>query len=174
MKIHRSSRPQGFTLLEISMTFVIGVLIASVGLGLMNQTAHFYRAMQEQEFLNSDAPLISNIMSRFLDDADAYRLHTSLADALSDTNPTLDGANTLALASKNPDGSTRFSIVHMDKSNGSLDYYYLEENGNSVNPAWSISRRVTDVNFKIELGILRMELTGPNNEQITYSGSMKL
>jgi hypothetical protein len=40
-------------------------------------------------------------------------------------------------------------------------------------PQWFISNKPANVWFTIEQGVLRMTLTGPAGEQITYSGTMQ-
>jgi hypothetical protein len=40
-------------------------------------------------------------------------------------------------------------------------------------PQWHISKQPTNVSFALQSGVLRMTLTGPNGEQITYSGTMQ-
>jgi hypothetical protein len=39
-------------------------------------------------------------------------------------------------------------------------------------PQWYISKQARDISFTVETGILRMTLTGPNGEVVTYSGAM--
>jgi hypothetical protein len=41
-------------------------------------------------------------------------------------------------------------------------------------PSWVLSKRPTNVRFSIEQGILRMLVSGPNGEEVTYSGAMQL
>jgi hypothetical protein len=54
-----------------------------------------------------------------------------------------------------------------------LYYHLVPESGALPEPEWFVSDRVSDVKFSMEEGILRMRLTGPSGEQITYSGTMQ-
>ena len=40
-------------------------------------------------------------------------------------------------------------------------------------PQWFITKKPSNVAFAMEQGVLRMTLTGPAGEQITYSGTMQ-
>jgi hypothetical protein len=40
-------------------------------------------------------------------------------------------------------------------------------------PQWTVTRKPKDVLFTMESGILRMKLTGPDDEEIIYSGTMQ-
>jgi hypothetical protein len=40
-------------------------------------------------------------------------------------------------------------------------------------PQWFVSKRPSNVSFTMDQGVLRMTLTGPAGEQITYSGTMQ-
>jgi hypothetical protein len=47
-------------------------------------------------------------------------------------------------------------------------------NGVLGNPQWSVTNKPDDVVFTMQQGVLRMTLTGPAGEEITYSGTMQL
>ena len=40
-------------------------------------------------------------------------------------------------------------------------------------PQWAVTKAPSNVAFAMSEGVLRMTLTGPNGEQITYSGTMQ-
>jgi hypothetical protein len=41
-------------------------------------------------------------------------------------------------------------------------------------PDWAITKRPANVRFSIVQGILRVQVTGPNGEEIFYSGTQQL
>ena len=54
-----------------------------------------------------------------------------------------------------------------------LYYYLVPTTGVLGAPQFSVTSKPTDVRFAIEQGVLRMRLTGPAGERITYSGIMQ-
>jgi hypothetical protein len=64
-------------------------------------------------------------------------------------------------------------LAFEDRGAGPTLYYYVVPTVGSLGePQWYLTRVPRDVAFTVENGILRMTLTGPNGELITYSGSM--
>jgi len=163
---------RAFTLLEMTVVIMMGVSISSITLMLLNRTIQFHETMIEQEFINSDAPLISLVMSKLLHEADRYELYTSQTDAALRMNQVLKEASTLLLVYQNADQSRSYAMVTM-RGNEQLDYYQFSEVGVEPTYGWTITNRVKDTVFWMDKGVLRMTLTGPLDEQITYSGSMK-
>ncbi|MCU0752132.1 MAG: hypothetical protein MUC40_03705, partial [Akkermansiaceae bacterium] len=54
-----------------------------------------------------------------------------------------------------------------------LYYRVVPVSGVLGEPQWSISNKPANVAFTLDQGVLRMILTGPAGEQITYSGTMQ-
>ena len=72
---HRIRR--GFTLLELTVTIMVGMTVGATLLAMFNQQVAFLRIFRAQSFLNEEAPLISNHVSKLLLNAERFRLHAS-------------------------------------------------------------------------------------------------
>lgn len=166
---------KGLTLVELTVAMSIGMVIAGLVLAMFNQQLTFLRIFGIQNFLNEEAPLVSMHVSRIVGNADRYRLHDNLEDALLNQNPRLEDAPVLLMNFRQPDGSTRATILAFETRNDrqALYHHVVPLSGDIPDPEWFVTDRVQDVNFSIEEGILRMRLTGRNGEQITYSGTMQ-
>lgn len=171
MKRPGHSLRRGFTLIELSIVMMMGMLTGSMVLALFNQQLAFLRRFSEQNFLASEAPIISMYVSRLVGKADRFRLHDSVADALAGLRSRLTPSPVLVMNFRQPDGTMRASILSFERP--ALYYYVVPVNGVLGAPQWSISNKPRDVLFSIEQGVLRMVLTGPSGEQITYSGTMQ-
>jgi prepilin-type N-terminal cleavage/methylation domain-containing protein len=168
--------PRGFTLIELSLAMVTGAMAAAMILTLFNQQVAFLQIYRAQNFLTEEAPIISVYVSRLVGGADRYRVHESKDDAIRGFNPKTEGSAVL-FNIRQPDGTMRATVLAFeDLGEGpQLNYYVVPENpGQTLVPNWSVTSVPTNVEFIVEQGILRMILTGPAGEQITYSGSMQL
>lgn len=175
MKRISHSLRRGFTLIELSVAMMVGMLTGSMVLALFNQQLAFLRMYQTQNFLTEEAPVISMYVSKLVGTADRFRLHDSVADALAGTNPRMTASPVAVLNFRQPDGTMRASILAFeDRGTGPALYYYVvPTNGALDAPQWAVSSKPTNVEFFIDQGVLRMTLTGPAGEQITYSGAMQ-
>lgn len=175
--MNRLRRPlrRGFTLVELSVGVLIGILVAAMVLVLLNQQLAFVRIYSAQNFLTQEAPIISTYMNRLIGQADRYRLHRNRAEAITGANPVLADATALRLNFQQPDGTSRSAILCFEnRGTGNALYYYLVPLvGAPADPQWAVSKQPTNVRFSIENGILRTRLTGPAGEQIIYSGTMQ-
>lgn len=169
-RVHR-----GFTLVELTLVLVSGTIAGSMMLALFNQQITFLQMYRTQNFLIEEAPIISAYTSRIISRADRYRLHDTLDDALAGRDPKTEGP-VAVLNFRQPDGSMRASILSFeDRGEGAQLYYFVvPEIGPLGEPEWSVTNAASNVWFTIEEGVLRMTLTGPAGEEITYSGSMQL
>ncbi|MEI6656200.1 MAG: prepilin-type N-terminal cleavage/methylation domain-containing protein [Verrucomicrobiota bacterium] len=175
MKSFPRSGRKGFTLIELALAIMIGLAIAAVSMILFNQQLAFLKIYKAQSFLTDEAPLISLHVSKLVGKAERFRLHSTVADALAGTNPRTASSPVLVLNFRQPDGVIRASILSFeDRGNGAALYYYMVPLPPGVlgTPQWYISKVPTNVAFTVDQGILRMTLTGPNSELITYSGAM--
>jgi hypothetical protein len=122
-----------------------------------------------------EAPVISLYVSKLVGKADRFRLHDSVQDALVGANPRLTSSPVVVLNFRQPDGIVRASILSFeDRGSGRALYYYVvPANGVLGQPQWYVSNKPTNVQFGMQEGVLRMMLTGPAGEQITYSGTMQ-
>ncbi len=173
-RVHRVRR--AFTLLELSIAMLLGMATGAMVIALFNQQLAFLRIFQAQNFLTQEAPVISMHVSRLIGKSARFRLHDSLADALSGMNPRISASPVLVLNHNMPDGTQRASILaFQDLGSGPALYYYIvPTHGPLATPEWYVTKKATNVAFSIEQGILRMTLFGPAGEEITYSGSMQL
>lgn len=175
MKSASNRKRRGFTLIELSVAIMLGMATGAMVLTLFNQQLVFLRIFKDQNFLTDEAPIISNYVSRLIGKADRFRLHATVEDALSGTNPRLTASPVVVLNFKQPDGTLRASILSFATlpTGRGLYYYRVSEAGNLNAPLWAVTKAPTDVSFAVEQGVLRMRLTGPRSEQITYSGTMQ-
>lgn len=174
MTCHPPSRRSGFTLIELSLAIMLGLAIAAMSMALFNQQLAFLQIYKAQSFLTDEAPLISLHVSKLVGKAERFRLHNTVADALAGTNPRSTSSPVLVLNFRQPDGVIRASILSFeDRGNGPALYYYVVPlSGVLGTPQWYVTKTPTNVAFTVEQGILRMTLTGPAGELITYSGAM--
>lgn len=173
LKVHRFRR--GFTLIELSIAMMMGLMTGAMVLALFNQQLAFLKIYQRQSFLAEEAPIISMYVSRLIGKAERFRLHDSVDDALSNANPRLTASPVVVLNFRQPDGTMRATILSFeDRGSGPALYYYVVPlSGLLGEPQWAVTRSPSNVVFGMMEGVLRMSLTGPGGEQITYSGTMQ-
>jgi hypothetical protein len=116
--------------------------------------------------------------------ADRFSLHNTAKEAREERNPRLEPSPVLRMNFRQPDGGMRASILSFERLNGRLALYYYAVPTDRLaaleNPQWYITNKPTNVTFAMgtdlvrqDQGVLRMSLTGPAGEQITYSGTMQ-
>ncbi len=164
---------RGYTLVELTLAMMTGIMVVVMLLALFNQQVTFLRIFHAQSFLTTEAPIINNYLVRVIGSAEGYRLYPSIEALRSGTAaPVLQDAPVLMLRFKEPDGTFRASVLSFEEGEG---LYYRRVTGDGISePEWALSKEPTDVTFFVEEGILRVRLTGPNQEQITYSGVQQL
>jgi prepilin-type N-terminal cleavage/methylation domain-containing protein len=174
MKRSPTVKRGGFTLVELTLAMSIGLMIAAVVMALFNQQLAFLRIYRVQDFLTEEAPVISMHVSKLVGRAERFRLHDTVANALAGSNPRTSSSPVVVLNFRQPDGRVRAAILAFeDRGAGPTLYYYVVPTVGSLGePQWYLTRVPRNVAFTVENGILRMTLTGPNGELITYSGSM--
>jgi prepilin-type N-terminal cleavage/methylation domain-containing protein len=169
------SKRRGFTLVELSVATMMGLLTSAMVLSLVNQQLAFLKVYQAQDFLTEEAPVISMYVSKLVGKADRFRLHESMDDALLGLNPRLTPSPVVVLNYRQPDGSMRAAFLSFeDRGSGPALYYFAQSVGGTVNdPQWTVTHKASNVEFSMEQGVLRVALTGPAGEKITYSGTMQ-
>lgn len=174
MNTKNPSKKKGFTLLELTVAMLVGMTVGALLLAMLNQQISFLRIFRAQGFLNEEAPIISHHVSRLLLNAERFRLHGSLEDALSGDDPRLTESPVVVLNFRQPDGTLRAGILSFeDRGEGNALYYYVvPESGVLGEPEWAITDKPANVEFYVESGIIRTRLTGPAGEVITFSGAM--
>jgi len=175
MKRIGHSLRRGFTLIELSLVMMMGMLTSAMVLALFNQQLTFLSIYNAQNFLASEAPIISMYVSRLVGKADRFRLHDSVADALAGVRSRITPSPVLVLNFRQPDGTMRASILSFENrgAGNALYYYVVPVSGVLGTPQWSISNKPTNAEFSLNQGVLCMTLTGPAGEQIIYSGTIQ-
>lgn len=166
---------RAFTLLEMTIVIMVGMMIGSMLIAIFNQQLAFLRIYRIQSFTTEEAPMISLYLNRLIGKADRFRLHMTMADALNGDNAQTSDSPIVVLNFRQPDGEMRASIIAFENTaeGKKLNYYVVPESGSVSVPEWSITERAENVEFYMEQGILRTMLTGPEGEQLIYSGSMQ-
>lgn len=166
---------RGFTLVELAIGLMIGMGTAVMMLAVVNQQLAFLKIFKTQNFLTQEAPIISMYVSRLIGKADRFRLHDSVADALSGARPRLTASPVVVLNYRQPDGTMRATILSYENRGAgpALYYFVVPTTGVLGAPQWVVTKAPSNVVFAMVDGILRMTLTGPRWEQITYSGTMQ-
>lgn len=175
MKPNFHPRRRGFTLIELSIAIMLGLATATMTLALFNQQLAFLKIYQAQNFLTDEAPVISVYVSRLVGKADRFRLHDNVADALANVRSRTTPSPVVVLNFRQPDGTLRASLLSFENrgSGPALYYYVVPVTGVLGAPQWAVTKKPTNVLFSLEQGVLRMALTGPAGERITYSGTMQ-
>lgn len=166
---------RAFTLVEMTVVMMVGMMIGSIVIAIFNQQLAFLRIYGAQSFVTDEAPMVSLYLNRLIGKADRFRLHMTKADALSGDNPQTTAAPICVLNFREPDGTMRASIIAFENTadGDKLNYYVVPETGSLGAAEWSITNRAANVEFYLEQGILRTRLTGPQGEQLIYSGTMQ-
>ena len=175
MKISTRLRHRGFTLIEMTVAMGIGMTVAVMVLALANQQMAFLRIFSAQSFLTDEAPMVGMYVGKIAGKADRFRLHDTVLDALAGRNPRLTASPVMVMNFRQPDGTVRASILAAERQGDRdvLNYYLVPATGSLATPQWSITKKASRIRFSVEEGILRMRLTGPAGELITYSGTMQ-
>ncbi len=177
MKPNRPHRfRRGYTLVELSLAMVTGTMVAVMMLAMVNQQIAFLKIYNAQNFLTTEAPLISNYLARVIGSADGYRLYESVEDLVDGSPPVMTGAPVIMLRFKEPDGTFRASVLAFENPGSGQGLYYrmVSRAGVLGTPDWALSKRPSNVDFSIVQGILRVRVQGPNGEEIYYSGNQQL
>jgi hypothetical protein len=169
-------RRRGYTLLELSLAIGIGLMVAGMSLMLLNQQIAFLRIFRAQDFLTREAPLINNYVVRVIGSAEGYALYTDMISVQSGGDAVLSDARVLVLRYKLAEGGERAAILSFedDGTDSGLYYRLVPEDGTIGDPDLALSTQPSDVTFAVEAGVLRMYLSGPNGEELVYSGTEQL
>lgn len=159
------------TLIELSVGIGVSLLIAGAVLGLLNNQVYFARYVQQQNFMLIEAPQINNILSRMLFSADTARLYPDISSGKSGGAGVTADASALVLAFRQPDGTFSYGMIGFDPDTGRLGYYRRGDSGWPAAPSWIITGAAEMVSFRVENGVVRCTVTGPNEEELTFSGA---
>lgn len=166
---------RAFTLIEMTVVIIIGLMVGSMVMALFNQQLAFLNIFKMQSFLSEEAPIVSRHVQNLVGKSERFRLHDSVADALAGTNPRLTLSPVCVLNFRQADGTMRASILSFeDLGDGPALYYYVVPvSGVMGPPEWAVTNKPSNVEFFMDQGILRTRFTGPQGEQIIYSGAMQ-
>lgn len=142
---------KGFTLLELTVVMIVGLMIAMISLSLFNQQLAIFNILRTQRFMIREAPLINGMLNSLISRASALNVD--------------EENNTLTLTYTDPKDNTT-STANIVFTNGTLTYQ------NTGGSAWNISTQLDPddgIAYTVENGILTFKLTGPNGGEINYS-----
>ncbi len=172
----RKPRGRGYTLLELTLAMGVGIIISALVMSLVNQQLAFLKIFRAQSFLVTEAPMLNNYLVKIIGNADSYRLYASVDDLVAGRAQVMDDAPVIMLRFKEPNGTFRASVLSFEDPGTGSGLYYRMVNTSGVlgSPSWALSKSPTNVRFSIEQGILRVRVSGPNGEEVIYSGAMQL
>ncbi len=160
-------------MVELTLAVTISMLVASGCLMLLNLHTFYMNEVSAFRFLRDEAPQVNSLVGQMVGKATSYRIHSSPAEAFAGAAAVNSGGEAVRLLFRNPSGMIEQSVIAFETVNGEgMLNYYRQKNG--VWPAqedWTITSQVSSVVFSDNSGVLLMELTGPEGEQITYSGT---
>lgn len=168
----RRSR-QGFSLIEVTFSMMQALALAGTVVLMLGQHVSFLRVVHAFDFLRDEAPAMNVLLGKIIRQADTYRIFSSKADAVSGTGAVTSGGSAVWLRFRNPDGSFAESVVAFETADGSrgLHIYQLKGTNWDSTPDWTISSLPQQVTFANDTGVLLVNVTGPNGEEVTYVGS---
>jgi len=163
-------------LIELTLAMSVGIIISAIVMSLVNQQLAFLKIFRAQSFLVTEAPMMNNYVVKIIGNADSYQLYASVDDLVAGRAQVLENAPVIMLRFREPNGTFRASVLSFENPGTGSGLYYRMVNSSGVlaAPSWVLSKRPTNVRFSIEQGILRMLVSGPNGEEVTYSGAMQL
>lgn len=161
----------GMTLIELAVGIGVSLMIAGAVLGLLNNQMYFARYVQQQNFMLIEAPQINNILSRMLFSADTARLYSDIGSGKAGGAGVTADASALVLAFRQPDGTFQYGMIGFDPDTKRLGYYQRADSGWPDEASWTITASAEMVSFKVQNGVVRCTVTGPNQEELTFSGA---
>jgi len=182
--IRQSKRQSGYTLVELTVAVLIGMMIAIITLTLFNTQLASFGVLRTQDFMMREAPQVNSILNKLIPKADSLLVYNNASEVKTGT-PVKSGGKAVLLRFRGPGINqsthqliTRYAVVAFEKPNGAdlgdLNVYSNLSNlstSDFTSPSWKISTEVKDASFFIENGVLRIRLTGPNDGEIIYSAS---
>ena len=141
-----SKQNSGFTLLELTVAMIVGLMIVTISLTLFTQQLSIYKILRTQNFMIHEAPQINSMLNSIV----------SRANSL-----TVVDENQITLTYNNP-GDNTATTADITFANGDLTY-------KSSVSEWKISTQIQALAFVVDRGVLRTQITGPNDGEIKYS-----
>lgn len=171
MNASRQRQRRGFTLIELSLAMLIGLMTCATLMTIFQVQLTFLDVMNRQNFLMDEAPMVSLNASKIIGQAERYRMYNTLTNARANANQVAPDAqaSVLALQFRRPDGAAQLAYLEFNDATDELAYYPDGQDATR----WVITRQAANVRFFQQNGVLRMQLTGTNGEQITFAGAMQ-
>ncbi|WP_113961982.1 hypothetical protein [Roseimicrobium gellanilyticum] len=170
----KSSRRGGFTLLETSLGISVTLALSMVMFAMLQQHVIFTGWLQKQSFLTTEAPQIGNLVGRIFGAADHYFVYANRDSAIGGAAPILSGGQAVRLFYDSASGNTTEIWITVDTvaatGKRALRCY---SSPNGVTQSWTICDGLTAASFDCSSGVLGVQLTGPNQEEITYYGGSR-
>jgi hypothetical protein len=163
---------RGFTLLETSMGISVTLGLSMVMFAMLQQHITFTGWIQKQTFLTSEAPQIGNLVGRIFGSADHYFVYTTRTAALGGATPVLSGGQAVRLFYESVSGDTTEIWVTVETV-GSDKVLRCHSAPNGVAQSWIIADGLGNATFDCSTGVLGVQLTGPNGEEISYYGGSR-
>ena len=169
---NRHAKTMGMTLMEVTLSMALVMGVAGAGVMLVGQNVSFMRILNQFSFLRDDAPTVNLLMGRLIQQADAYRVFPNREAAVAGTGAVTSNGKAVWLRFRNPDGSFDQAIVSFETVSGEsgLYFFYHDRTGFGATPAWTVSSKPANVTFANDTGVLLITVTGPNGEEMIYSG----
>jgi prepilin-type N-terminal cleavage/methylation domain-containing protein len=187
----KTSRKNGFTLIELTLVMSVSVMVAGALIGMFQAHIQMLTQAAKYRFLAQDAPFIGLLLTRTIANAEDYRIYASGTAARSGTaTPVLTGT-AVRLWMRQPNSSQndlgtstpfRQAVVSFETINSHLALYFfvtdLSTGVFSSTPNWELAGgQLTAVTFDVTnaaaLGILLATLTGSYNDQYLFAAEKK-
>jgi len=174
---------QGFTIIELTVAILIGLMIAMMTLVLFNQQLMMFSTLRTQNFMVHEAPQINLILNKLIPKADSLLIYATASDVNGGT-PIKEPGKAVALrftgsniaSTTDSELGSHFGVIAIvgPVDEKTLNYYANLSDLSKLDaatPSWKISTKVKDASFFLENGVLRIKLTGPKGGEITYSAT---
>ncbi|MEY4484650.1 MAG: hypothetical protein RL693_2102 [Verrucomicrobiota bacterium] len=168
------AKAHGFTLIEVSMAFMMLIILSGSVVSLLTQHVFFMQLINNSSFLSEEAPRINAMVSSIVNQADSYQIFGNLADAEAGAKPLLNDGTAVRLTFRNPSGVPDECILSFAKVGGapaSLNYHYLSGGAWSAAPNWVVTSQPASVTFSTNEGSLLVRFVGPDGEIIEFAGN---
>jgi len=126
---------KAFTLVEMTVVALIGILIAGMSMTLFNSQLTSFQILRTQNFLIQEAPQINNTLNQIISRANFFRLYQSTGDAEDGINAVIDNATVMVLEFRNNTVNTdtednrtsaiSYGVIAFDSGARELNYYTL-------------------------------------------------
>ncbi len=173
---------KGFTLVELTVVISVNLVLIGSSLAVLNQQSAINNEIRKRSFIPEQAPQINTVVSKMIKRADRFQIYKDVAAAQSANAATsLADCSAILLVYRDSIGGRVFGLIGVEEVGDqvNLNYYLNSGSGWGGAPSWKIaswgkSDTIKDNNdlpfdLSVENGVLRMKLTGPLDEEVTYA-----